>query len=104
MSSCAIFLASQTVLFFISCGLFPVLALSITLSNPQKRFIAVGLVERNSQYALFSSFIRQLAVLALLFTAAKANPKAALIPMAGAPLTTIFLIAFTISSYFLHFM
>jgi hypothetical protein len=67
------------------------------LSRAHWRLTAVGRVDRIISYALASSLKKIFKLVVLLLIAAKANPNAAVTPIAGAPLTTSFLIAFATS-------
>ncbi len=68
-------------------------ALLITLSIPQNRFTAVGLVLRRSEALASISFMKSGSLVAFERAAARAKPMAAATPMAGAPRTTMVLMA-----------
>ena len=97
ISSSAISLAAVITWSFISSTEFPDSATFIICSRPQARFTAVGLVSNRICLAFWRSEIRFSFVVELLCNAAKANPNAPETPIAGAPLTTKFRIAFATS-------
>ena len=55
--------------------------------------MAVGRVDLKTSWAVLSSLISSSGIFELLWIAASASPKAAVTPIAGAPLTIIFLMA-----------
>jgi len=103
MSSACIFIASSTSFCFRSVTVAPAFPSTTPFirSIAQKRFTAVGLVEASSFDIAPNSFLNTFISFVLTFDAPRATPMAAETPMAGAPLTTMSLMALATSLWFL---